>query len=82
VISDIGMPEVDGYELARRIRATSEFHDIVLVALTGLGQAGDKQRAKDAGFDMHLIKPVSASALEDLIATMPVQPGRADRSHV
>ena len=82
VISDIGMPEVDGYELARRIRAVPEFHDIVLVALTGFGQAGDKQRAKDAGFDMHLIKPVSASALEDLIATMPIQRGRADRSHV
>jgi len=60
---DIGMPGMDGYELARRIRATAWGRTLVLVALTGWGQADDKKRAVDAGFDEHLTKPVDPDLL-------------------
>jgi PAS domain S-box-containing protein len=65
---DIGMPGMDGYELARRIRATPRGRKLVLVALTGWGQADDKKRAADAGFDEHLTKPVDPDMLAQLIA--------------
>jgi signal transduction histidine kinase/ActR/RegA family two-component response regulator len=61
---DIGLPEMDGYELARRIRATPQGRDITLVALTGYGFPEDRQRAREAGFDRHLVKPVDPSALQ------------------
>ncbi|MEO8017051.1 MAG: ATP-binding protein [Pseudomonadota bacterium] len=64
---DIGMPGMDGYELARRIRATRHGRNITLVALTGWGQADDKQRAADAGFDQHLTKPVDPDLLARII---------------
>jgi len=57
-VLDIGMPGMDGYELARRIRAQSWGKDLVLVALTGWGQEGDRRRSKDAGFDSHWVKPL------------------------
>jgi CheY-like chemotaxis protein len=63
VLLDIGMPIMDGYEVARRIRATSAGPDIVLVALTGWGQAKDRQQAFAAGFDEHLTKPVDPDKL-------------------
>ncbi len=65
---DIGMPGMDGYELARRIRATPRGRNLVLVALTGWGQADDKKRAADAGFDEHLTKPVDPDLLTRVIA--------------
>jgi CheY-like chemotaxis protein len=65
---DIGMPGMDGYELARRIRATPRGSKLVLVALTGWGQADDKKRAADAGFDEHLTKPVDPDQLTQVIA--------------
>ena len=60
---DIGMPGMDGYELARRIRATQRGRNLLLVALTGWGQAEDKKRAADAGFDEHLTKPIDPDML-------------------
>ena len=60
---DIGMPGMDGYELARRIRATPRGRNLVLVALTGWSQSDDKKRAADAGFDEHLTKPVDPDVL-------------------
>ena len=68
---DIGMPDMDGYETARRIRALPEGKNIVLVALTGWGQAGDRQRAMEAGFDQHFVKPIEVGALENLLASIP-----------
>jgi CheY-like chemotaxis protein/two-component sensor histidine kinase len=65
---DIGMPGMDGYELARRIRATHRGREIVLVALTGWGQADDKKRAAEAGFDEHLTKPVDPEMLTRVIS--------------
>jgi CheY-like chemotaxis protein len=65
------MPDMDGYETARRIRALPEGKNIVLVALTGWGQAGDRQRAMEAGFDRHFVKPIEVGALENLLASIP-----------
>ena len=64
---DIGMPVMDGYEAARRIRDTLG-GDVVLVALTGWGQDEDKHRSRDAGFDHHLTKPPALEMIERLIA--------------
>jgi CheY-like chemotaxis protein/nitrogen-specific signal transduction histidine kinase len=68
---DVGMPGMDGYEIARRIRALPEGKHIILVALTGWGQAGDRQRAMEAGFDQHFVKPIEVGALENLLASTP-----------
>ena len=65
---DIGMPGMNGYELARRIRATERGRSILLVAVTGWGQEEDKRLAEAAGFDEHRAKPVDFSSLQDLIA--------------
>jgi signal transduction histidine kinase/ActR/RegA family two-component response regulator len=66
---DIGMPKVNGYETARRLRETAHGRDIVLIALTGWGQPDDKQRSRLAGFDHHLVKPVDPTALDRLLAS-------------
>jgi len=67
VISDIGMPQMDGYQLAEHLRREPGLEKIPLVALTGYGQESDKERAKSAGFDYHLVKPVSLEVLQDLL---------------
>ena len=58
MLLDIGLPDIDGYELARRLRALPEVDNALLIAVTGYGQAEDRRRAEDAGFDRYLIKPV------------------------
>jgi CheY-like chemotaxis protein len=67
---DIGMPGLNGYEVARRIRRDPEFCDVVLVALTGWGQEEDRRRTREAGFDHHLVKPVDLGALQALLASL------------
>ena len=69
VVLDIGMPSMSGYEVARRIRTMQQGQAPLLIALTGWGQASDKRRAADAGFDEHLTKPVDPNVLMSLIAT-------------
>jgi PAS domain S-box-containing protein len=76
VLSDISMPGMDGYELARRIRQQPHTQGMILVALTGFGQESDRQRAADAGFDYHLVKPVSLTDLRNLAATLPAPAAR------
>jgi CheY-like chemotaxis protein len=71
VLLDIGLPGMDGYELARRFRASKEWSGIVLVALTGYGQEEDRRRAQDAGFDHHLVKPVSPEVILMLLGGPP-----------
>jgi len=71
ILMDIGMPKVDGYEAARRIRAKSWGTETILVALTGWGAETDRQRTRDAGFDKHLVKPVDTNALFAMIDEMP-----------
>jgi len=72
-ILDIGMPEINGYEAARRIRAAEASPRTVLAALTGWGQYADLQRARDAGFDHHFTKPVDFAALEKMLASVPAE---------
>jgi CheY-like chemotaxis protein len=67
---DIGMPNANGYDVARRIREQPWGAGIWLVALTGWGQEADKHRAQEAGFDAHLVKPVPPEALDRLLATI------------
>jgi signal transduction histidine kinase len=66
---DIGLPGIDGYEVARRLRANAATRDIKLIALTGYGLAEDQRRVLDAGFDMHLVKPVDIDHLMQAISS-------------
>ena len=72
---DIGMPKLNGYQLAKRLRALPATTASILVAVTGWGQASDLQRAKDAGFDEHMVKPVEMDRLEALLGTPPAKAG-------
>src|SRR2546422_3023424 len=65
---DIGLPDCDGYDVARRIRSTPHGKTAYLVALTGYGQPDDRRRAEAAGFDTHLVKPVDPDALVRMLA--------------
>jgi CheY-like chemotaxis protein len=73
VISDINMPRMDGYELARRIRALPGADHIMLVALTGHGEDSDKILAREAGFDQHFVKPIGLDTLENLMNSLPAR---------
>jgi signal transduction histidine kinase len=75
VLLDIGMPEIDGYEVARRIRAEPWGRDLTLVAITGWGQESDRRRSHAAGFDSHLVKPVDSGKLARLLACPPQASG-------
>jgi CheY-like chemotaxis protein len=68
VLLDIGLPRMDGYEVARRLRHSLLRKGAMLIALTGSGQAEDRERAHSAGFDAHLVKPVDLAALAKLLA--------------
>jgi len=68
VLLDIGMPQLNGYEVARALRQEPWGAGITLIALTGWGQESDRQKAIDAGFDRHLTKPIDPGALESLLA--------------
>ncbi len=67
VLLDIGLPEMDGYEVARLLRAQNGTHRMRLVAVTGYGQPADRRRAHAAGFDEHMVKPVEPAVLEDFL---------------
>ena len=67
---DLGMPDLSGFEVARRIRAAPWGSGIVLIALTGWGQEEDRRRTAEAGFDHHLTKPIPPDAIEDLIRSV------------
>jgi CheY-like chemotaxis protein len=64
---DIGLPDIDGYEVARRLRAGAVNRRISLIAISGYGLPGDLKRALDAGFDSHLTKPVAVEQLHNII---------------
>jgi PAS domain S-box-containing protein len=68
VLIDLGLPGLDGYEVARALRSSATGKTAALIAVTGYGQAEDRRRSKEAGFDAHLVKPVSQSLLSSLIA--------------
>ena len=69
---------MNGYEVAGRLRSMPQFDQTLLVAVTGYGQADDRRRAHEAGFDHHLVKPVFFDALQQLLAA-PQPPSRAKR---
>jgi PAS domain S-box-containing protein len=70
VLLDIGLPGMDGYEVARLLRQQEELGDMRLVAMTGYGQEKDRQRSDATGFDYHLVKPVDPAKLQDLLAEL------------
>ena len=67
VLLDIGMPGIDGYEVARRLRGLANMRRMRIVAVTGWGQEADRKRSEEAGFDLHLVKPVDASELANAL---------------
>jgi PAS domain S-box-containing protein len=69
VLLDIGMPGMDGHEVARRIRGQPELRDVTLIALTGWGQAEERRRSESSGFDYHLIKPADVRTLQTLLVS-------------
>jgi signal transduction histidine kinase/ActR/RegA family two-component response regulator len=70
VLLDIGLPELDGWQVAKRLRQQPILHDIVLVAMTGYGQNTDRQRSQRAGFDHHLVKPVDFGELRHILVAL------------
>jgi CheY-like chemotaxis protein len=68
VLLDIGLPGMDGYEVARALREQGGLQGALLVALTGYGQEEDRRRSHQAGFDRHLVKPVAFDALRGMLA--------------
>jgi signal transduction histidine kinase len=72
VLLDIGLPKINGFEAARRIREQSQGKRPVLVALTGWGQDADRQKSREAGFNAHVVKPVDAAVLANLLVEFPL----------
>jgi signal transduction histidine kinase/ActR/RegA family two-component response regulator len=70
VICDIGLPEMDGHEIARRLRRDPDIAPATLIAMTGWGAEGEMRRTRESGFDFHLVKPVDANALLELLSHM------------
>jgi PAS domain S-box-containing protein len=70
ILMDVGMPRLNGYEATRRIREQPWGQSVIIIALTGWGQEGDKERSREAGCDGHLVKPVSLPDLERLLADL------------
>jgi CheY-like chemotaxis protein len=68
---DVGLPGIDGYEVARRVRAAASGRSPVLVALTGYGGAEVAQLARDAGFDLHVTKPIEIGRLQSVLGASP-----------
>ena len=68
VLLDIGLPGMNGYEVARRLRGDPALAGAVVVALTGWGSEDDKRQSREAGFDFHLTKPVAVTAIQSILA--------------
>jgi PAS domain S-box-containing protein len=79
VLLDIGLPRMDGYQVARRLREQEGMGGAVLVALTGYGQDEDRRRSQEAGFDRHLVKPADPTALNDILASFEPSARRGAR---
>jgi DNA-binding response OmpR family regulator len=75
VLLDIGLPALDGFEVARRMRRQPALENAVLVAMTGYGQDSDRQHSVEAGFDHHLVKPADFDSLRRILAAVPGRTG-------
>jgi CheY-like chemotaxis protein len=71
VLCDIGLPDIDGYEVARTLRMDEALRSTRLVALSGYARPEDKKRAREAGFDAHVAKPPELEALTEIMAKRP-----------
>jgi CheY-like chemotaxis protein len=70
---DLGMPRLNGFDTARRIRQLPGCHDIILIALTGWGQDADRRKTQQAGFDYHLVKPIEPRLVREMLATLSLE---------
>jgi two-component system CheB/CheR fusion protein len=77
ILLDLGLPGIDGYEVAQRVRQHPHGRHATIIALTGWGQERDRRRSADVGMDHHLVKPVDIEALRQLLATLPAEPAAA-----
>lgn len=78
VLMDIGLPGMDGYEVAKMLRRQEGCDKLMLVAMTGYGEDEDRRRAREAGFDHHLVKPLDPDVLQELLASVRIpHPGGA-----
>ncbi len=68
ILLDIGLPEMDGYEVARRLRLETGCDEATIIAVSGYGQEEDRRRSREAGFDYHLVKPVDFEQVRKLLA--------------
>jgi PAS domain S-box-containing protein len=78
MLLDIGLPEMDGYEVAKRLRQNPQLKDLRLIALTGYGQDSDRQRSRETGFDAHVVKPVDWRDLSELLASLMKRQSRSE----
>jgi PAS domain S-box-containing protein len=79
IFCDIGLPEMDGHEIARRMRADPAIASAILIALTGWGAEGELRKTRESGFDFHMVKPVDTNALLELLSQ--IQPRRQAAAH-
>ena len=79
VLLDIGLPEMNGYEVASRLRQHAESRDMALIAVSGYGHESDRDRSEQAGFDHYMVKPIDWPKLEELLATVSAGGGRVTR---
>ena len=70
MLLDIGLPKMDGYEVAKAIRRQPALRDVMLVAMTGYGHESDRQHSLKAGFDHYLVKPADFAKLQQILATV------------
>jgi CheY-like chemotaxis protein len=72
IFLDLDLPKMDGYEVAGRLRLEPAVRDMTLVAMTGYGQEEDRERTREAGFQLHMVKPVDFNKVEELLSSLPV----------
>ena len=82
VILDVGLPDMSGHDVARRLRQLPALKDAVLVAVTGYGQQSDRRRSREAGFNHHWIKPLTVEMLADLLAALDAGESNRDPQRV
>jgi CheY-like chemotaxis protein len=71
ILLDLGLPDLDGYDVCRRIRQRPRGRNMIIIALSGWGQQKDKDRSAASGFDLHLVKPVEAQTLIEMLSSAP-----------
>jgi DNA-binding response OmpR family regulator len=75
VLLDVGLPRLNGFDVARRLRESEDLRTVILVALTGWGHDEDRRRSKEAGFDHHMVKPADPAALDRVLESLSSRQG-------